>query len=141
VTWRNGDDIPHTVTSATRLFKSKALDTDDSFSFSFTFTEPGTYEYFCSLHPRMTGTIVVEAGLGREINLMHSALRRQSQSGNCSRHTRHRGYVRGRRRRLVVSRTRGDTSDVFRIIHVETHDVVKEFPRSSWAILMSSKPF
>ena len=58
VTWRNEDDIPHTVTSATRLFKSKALDTDDSFS--FTFTEPGTYEYFCSLHPRMTATIVVE---------------------------------------------------------------------------------
>jgi plastocyanin len=60
VTWRNEDDIPHTVTSATRLFKSKALDTDDSFS--FTFTEAGTYEYFCSLHPRMTGTIVVEPG-------------------------------------------------------------------------------
>jgi plastocyanin len=60
VTWRNEDDIPHTVTSATRLFKSKALDTDDSFS--FTFSEPGTYEYFCSLHPRMTGTIVVEPG-------------------------------------------------------------------------------
>ena len=57
-TWRNEDDIPHTVTSATRLFKSKALDTDDSFS--FTFTAPGTYEYFCSLHPRMTGTVVVE---------------------------------------------------------------------------------
>ena len=58
VTWRNEDDIPHTVTSAARLFKSKALDTDDNFS--FTFTEPGTYEYFCSLHPRMTATIVVE---------------------------------------------------------------------------------
>ena len=60
VTWRNEDDIPHTVTSAARLFRSKALDTDDSFS--FTFTEPGTYEYFCSLHPRMTATIVVEPG-------------------------------------------------------------------------------
>jgi plastocyanin len=60
VTWRNEDDIPHTVTSSARLFKSKALDTDDSFS--FTFTEPGTYEYFCSLHPRMTATIVVEPG-------------------------------------------------------------------------------
>jgi copper binding plastocyanin/azurin family protein len=47
----------NTVTSATRLFKSIALDTNDSYS--FTFTEPGTYEYFCSLHPRMTGTIVV----------------------------------------------------------------------------------
>ena len=58
VTWRNEDDIPHTVTSASQRFKSNALDTDDSFS--FTFTEPGTYEYFCSLHPRMTGTIVVE---------------------------------------------------------------------------------
>ena len=60
VTWRNEDDIPHTIASAARLFKSKALDTDDSFS--FTFTEPGTYEYFCSLHPRMTATIVVESG-------------------------------------------------------------------------------
>ena len=58
VTWRNEDDIPHTVTSVTQLFKSRALDTDDSFS--FTFTESGTYEYFCSLHPRMTATIVVE---------------------------------------------------------------------------------
>ena len=58
VTWRNEDDIPHTVTSTTQLFKSKALDTEDSFS--FTFTEPGTYQYFCSLHPRMTATIVVE---------------------------------------------------------------------------------
>src|SRR5262249_14321979 len=60
VTWRNEDDIPHTVTASSRLFKSKALDTDDSFS--FTFTEPGTYEYFCSLHPRMTATVVVEPG-------------------------------------------------------------------------------
>ena len=60
VTWRNEDDIPHTVTSAARLFKSMALDTDDSFS--FTFMEPSTYEYFCSLHPRMTATIVVEPG-------------------------------------------------------------------------------
>ena len=58
VTWRNEDDIPHTVTSVTQLFKSRALDTDDSFS--FTYTESGTYEYFCSLHPRMTATIVVE---------------------------------------------------------------------------------
>jgi plastocyanin len=58
VTWRNKDDIPHTVASTTRMFKSKALDTGDAFS--FTFTEPGTYEYFCSLHPHMTATIVVE---------------------------------------------------------------------------------
>ena len=59
VTWRNEDDIPHTVASASRLFKSKALDTDDSFS--FTFAAPGIYEYFCSLHPQMKATIVVEA--------------------------------------------------------------------------------
>jgi len=57
VTWSNDDDIPHTIASAAGLFKSMALDTDDSFS--FTFTKPGSYEYFCSLHPRMTGTIVV----------------------------------------------------------------------------------
>jgi plastocyanin len=59
VTWVNGDDIPHTVTK-TGLFRSKALDTDDKFS--YTFATPGTYPYFCSLHPHMTGTIVVEAG-------------------------------------------------------------------------------
>jgi plastocyanin len=58
VTWRNNDDIPHTVTSTTRAFKSKALDTDDAFAFAF--TEPGSYAYVCSLHPHMTGTIVVE---------------------------------------------------------------------------------
>ena len=57
VTWSNDDDIPHTIASAVGQFKSRALDTDDSFS--FTFTQPGSYEYFCSLHPRMTGTIVV----------------------------------------------------------------------------------
>jgi plastocyanin len=58
VTWSNHDDTPHTVVSPQK-FKSKALDSDDSFS--FTFTTPGTYQYFCSLHPHMTGTIVVEA--------------------------------------------------------------------------------
>lgn len=50
VTWSNGDDIPHTVVSATKAFKSKALDTDDKFS--FTFTTAGVYEYFCSLQPQ-----------------------------------------------------------------------------------------
>jgi len=59
VIWTNRDDIPHTVTAVDLQFRSKALDTDDSYS--FTFTTPGTYAYFCSLHPRMTGTIVVEA--------------------------------------------------------------------------------
>jgi plastocyanin len=57
VTWKNQDDIPHTVVSAGK-FKSKALDTDDSFS--FTFTAPGDYTYFCSLHPHMKGLIKVE---------------------------------------------------------------------------------
>ena len=62
VTWINDDDIPHTVASSTKLFKSKPLDTEDKFS--FTFTTPGSYEYFCSIHPHMTGAIVVEAATG-----------------------------------------------------------------------------
>jgi amicyanin len=62
VTWKNEDDIPHTVASATKVFKSKALDTDDSYT--FTFTTPGVYEYFCSIHPHMTAKIVVEAKTG-----------------------------------------------------------------------------
>ena len=62
VTWFNHDDIPHTVVSKTMLFKSNALDTDDKFS--FTFATPGSYPYFCSLHPHMTGTIVVETSGG-----------------------------------------------------------------------------
>jgi len=63
VTWVNHDDIPHTVTSKTMLFRSKALDSDDKFS--FTFTTPGSFPYFCALHPHMTGTIVVEAAAGK----------------------------------------------------------------------------
>jgi len=59
VIWVNHDDIPHTVTSKTTVFRSKAMDTDDKFS--FTFATPGSYSYFCALHPHMTGTIVVEA--------------------------------------------------------------------------------
>jgi plastocyanin len=59
VTWINADDAPHTIVSTTKLFKSSALDTTDKFS--FTFATPGTYEYFCSLHPHMTGAVVVEA--------------------------------------------------------------------------------
>ena len=61
VTWTNEDDIPHTVVSPPQV-RSKPLDTDDTFS--FTFSAPGTYTYFCSLHPHMTGTIVVEATTG-----------------------------------------------------------------------------
>jgi amicyanin len=60
VTWTNRDDIPHTVVSADdpKAFKSKVMDTDEKFS--FTFTKPGTYTYFCSVHPKMTGTVVVK---------------------------------------------------------------------------------
>jgi plastocyanin len=63
VAWLNADDTPHTVASSSKLFKSKVLDTDGSFS--FTFTTPGMYEYFCSLHPYMTGTVVVEGTTDR----------------------------------------------------------------------------
>jgi amicyanin len=58
ITWTNRDDIPHTVVSADEAFKSKALDTDDKFT--ATLTRPGTYSYFCSIHPKMQGKIVVE---------------------------------------------------------------------------------
>jgi plastocyanin len=58
VTWKNRDDIPHTVVSADGVFKSRALDTDESFS--FTFDKPGTYSYFCSIHPKMTGQVMVK---------------------------------------------------------------------------------
>ncbi|MGD0304859.1 MAG: cupredoxin family copper-binding protein [Candidatus Acidiferrales bacterium] len=58
VTWTNRDDIPHTVVSTDKVFKSKVLDTDDKYS--YTFTKPGTYPYFCSVHPKMTGTVVVK---------------------------------------------------------------------------------
>ena len=58
VTWKNRDDIPHTVVSTEGVFKSRVLDTDETFS--FTFDKPGTYPYFCSVHPKMTGKIVVQ---------------------------------------------------------------------------------
>ena len=58
VTWTNRDDIPHTVVSTDKVFKSKVLDTDEKFS--FTFAKAGTYPYFCSIHPKMTGSVVVQ---------------------------------------------------------------------------------
>jgi plastocyanin len=58
VTWTNRDDIPHTVVSTDKVFKSKVLDTDEKFS--FTFSTAGTFPYFCSIHPKMTGKIVVQ---------------------------------------------------------------------------------
>ena len=59
VEWLNRDDIPHVVVSDDKkTFKSKALDTDETFS--YTFTKPGTYAYFCSVHPKMTGKVIVQ---------------------------------------------------------------------------------
>ena len=57
VTWINHDDIPHTATSDEKDFDSPVLDTDEQFAFRF--DEPGTYTYFCKLHPHMSGTIEV----------------------------------------------------------------------------------
>jgi plastocyanin len=58
VTWVNRDDIPHTVVSTDKVFKSKVLDTDEKFS--YTFAKAGEYPYFCSIHPKMTGKVVVQ---------------------------------------------------------------------------------
>jgi plastocyanin len=58
VTWTNRDDIPHTVVSTDGVFKSKVRDTDEKFS--YTFAQAGTYPYYCSVHPKMTGKIVVQ---------------------------------------------------------------------------------
>lgn len=58
VTWVNRDDIPHVIVSNDGVFRSKALDTDDKYS--FTFTKAGTYPYFCGIHPKMVGKIVVQ---------------------------------------------------------------------------------
>jgi plastocyanin len=58
VTWINKDDLPHVIASNDGLFKSKALDTEDKYS--YTFTKAGTYAYFCSIHPKMVGKIVVQ---------------------------------------------------------------------------------
>jgi len=57
VMWANHDDIPHTVVSPDKVFKSKVLDTDEKFS--YTFGTPGTFPYFCSIHPKMIGKVVV----------------------------------------------------------------------------------
>ncbi len=57
ITWTNRDDEAHTVNSVTDIFKSSPMDTDEKFSFKF--TAPGTYPYYCKLHPHMKGQIVV----------------------------------------------------------------------------------
>ena len=58
IKWVNHDDIPHTVVEKKTTFRSKALDTDDSYS--FTFTSAGTFDYFCGLHPHMVGQVIVK---------------------------------------------------------------------------------
>jgi plastocyanin len=58
ITWTNRDDIPHTVVENNKLFKSHVLDTNEKFT--FTPTQPGTYKYYCSIHPKMTAEVVVE---------------------------------------------------------------------------------
>jgi plastocyanin len=58
VTWVNQDDEAHQLMSKGKEFRSPALDTNDVFS--FTFSKSGTYDYFCTLHPQMIGTIVVK---------------------------------------------------------------------------------
>jgi plastocyanin len=58
VTWTNSDDIPHTAVSTDGVFKSKVIDTDEKFI--YTFAKPGTYPYYCSIHPKMTGKIIVQ---------------------------------------------------------------------------------
>jgi plastocyanin len=58
VTWINRDDIPHTVVSTDGVFKSKVRDTDETFS--YTFAKAGTYSYYCSVHPKMTGKVIVQ---------------------------------------------------------------------------------
>src|ERR1041385_1632111 len=58
IRWTNRDDIPHNVVAEDKSFKSKVMDTDESFA--YTFSKPGTYTYFCSIHPKMTGKIVVQ---------------------------------------------------------------------------------
>jgi plastocyanin len=58
VTWTNRDDIPHTSVSTDGVFKSKVMDTDEKFS--YTFSKVGTYPYYCTIHPKMTGQVVVK---------------------------------------------------------------------------------
>ena len=58
VTWKNLDGEPHTVTSVEGLFRSGAIDQNESFTFKF--DKPGTYKYLCSIHPRMTAEVIVQ---------------------------------------------------------------------------------
>ena len=58
VAWTNDDDVPHTVVATDGAFRSKPLDTGDSYA--VTFKTPGEHAYFCSIHPMMTGKVIVK---------------------------------------------------------------------------------
>jgi plastocyanin len=58
VTWINHDDVPHTVVASDKSFRSTALDTNDQFSYIF--AKAGIYDYYCSVHPRMTGKVIAK---------------------------------------------------------------------------------
>jgi len=58
VIWTNRDDVPHNVTSTDKLFKSPTLDTGEHWE--FTFKQAGTFNYYCSIHPKMTGKVIVQ---------------------------------------------------------------------------------
>jgi len=58
VTWTNNDDIPHTVRATDGSFTSRPMDSGDHYS--FTFAKPGVYTYFCSIHPKMVGKVIVK---------------------------------------------------------------------------------
>ncbi len=62
VTWINRDEVPHTVVAKDKSFRSAALDTDDKYS--KVFDKPGTYDYFCSIHPYMVAKVIVTAAAG-----------------------------------------------------------------------------
>ncbi len=64
ITWTNRDDVPHNIVSTEQKFKSPVLDTDEKFA--HTFDAPGTYKYYCSIHPKMTGEVVVAGVSGVE---------------------------------------------------------------------------
>ena len=63
VRWTNHDDIPHNIYSTENKFHSPVLDTDEKWS--YTFKDPGTYPYYCKIHPKMTGKIIVTASLAK----------------------------------------------------------------------------
>jgi amicyanin len=81
VTWVNQDDVPHNIVSSEgKALKSPVLDTDQKFS--YTFDRPGTYAYFCGIHPRMTGKVIVQPGAGSKLNHLDSKSVLQAKHAN-----------------------------------------------------------